>query len=363
MASLPPPPAAPYQSAGPVAYPSPASGYRPLGGLATALAVLLGVMALVSLVVAYAHIHRSGVIEDALNSGGPSVADLDAADEMVVAVRLVDIVGTIATGVVFIVWQFRHARNAEALSGVSAGLGPGWAIGGWLIPCANYVLPGIQLFGASKAGDPGLPPRPAAGWGRGSGLVVAWAVTFGIAAAGSFVAAQNFPDDRAVSAFELQRYVDDATAADSATGGGFIVFSVAAVLGAVMVMSLSRRQAARARAIDAGGVAPMYGGVTYGGAPPAWAPPRVDAPPPGPPPAWDAPRASAPPPAWGPPPRPTAPPARDAPPPAWGPPPGPLPGSPPGPPPASSPPTGPPLGPPLGPPPGPPPGPPTDRPG
>jgi Domain of unknown function (DUF4328) len=315
MASLPPPPAAPYRTAGPVAYPSPASGYRPLGGLATAVAVLLGVMALVSLVVAYAHIRRSGVIENYFNSSATTVADLDAADDLVVAVRVVDILGTIATGIVFIVWQFRHARNAEALSGVSAGLGPGWAIGGWLIPCANYVLPGIQLFGASKASDPGLPPRPGAGWGRGSGLVVAWAVVFGIATVGTVIAAQNFPDDSVVTASESQRYVDDATAADSATGGGFIVFALAAVLGAVMVMSLSRRQAARARAIEAAGAAPMYGGVSYGGAPPMWAPPPVDAPPPGPPPAWDA-R----PPAWGQPPGP----------PAWGQPSGPPPGPPPG---------------------------------
>ena len=46
-----------------------------------------------------------------------------------------------AIGVVFIIWQFRHAKNAQVL-GARGGLGPGWAIGGWFIPLANYVLPG-----------------------------------------------------------------------------------------------------------------------------------------------------------------------------------------------------------------------------
>jgi hypothetical protein len=48
----------------------------------------------------------------------------------------------------FITWQYRHAKNARLL-GQQGGLGPGWAVGGWFIPLANFVLPAVQLFGAS----------------------------------------------------------------------------------------------------------------------------------------------------------------------------------------------------------------------
>ncbi len=53
---------------------------------------------------------------------------------------------------VFIIWQFRHAKNAQVL-GAYGGLGPGWAIGGWFVPFANYVLPAMQMHQSSRASD------------------------------------------------------------------------------------------------------------------------------------------------------------------------------------------------------------------
>ena len=72
----------------------------------------------------------------------------------------------IAVFVLTIVWQWRLAKNHQLLGRPDTAFGPGWAIGAWFIPLANFVIPILQLR------DPleGLPARPAAGVaGRGSG--------------------------------------------------------------------------------------------------------------------------------------------------------------------------------------------------
>lgn len=274
MATLPPPPAESYAPARQVPHPYPGSDYRPFGRLPTAVAMLLGLMALLSLVVVYLSVDRARVVEGYFLDGDLTRDEFEDADARLLAARLVYFAGSIGTGVVFIVWQYRHAKNAVALAGHPAGLGPGWAIGGWFIPCASYVLPCIQMFGASKASDPGLPARPAAGWGRGSGLVVLWAALFGVATMTAFIADAQFPDDDLVFPGEAQQYVDDARAADYGLAVGAVVMAAAAVAAAVMVRSLTGRQVARARAVESGGATPNYGGVSFGGPPPAWGPPQ-----------------------------------------------------------------------------------------
>ena len=47
----------------------------------------------------------------------------------------------LAIVVLFIVWQFRAAKNNEALDRRGARFGPGWSIGAWFIPLANLVIP------------------------------------------------------------------------------------------------------------------------------------------------------------------------------------------------------------------------------
>ena len=50
----------------------------------------------------------------------------------------------LATAVVWIVWQFRAAKNVEAW-GVEARHTPGWVIAGWLIPFVNLVIPARSM--------------------------------------------------------------------------------------------------------------------------------------------------------------------------------------------------------------------------
>ncbi len=87
----------------------------------------------------------------------------------------------------FIVWQFRHAKNARAL-GERGGLGPGWAIGGWFVPLANFVLPGVQIHQSSRmsdsaaAGEPDAKGKGAADRHRLGGAARLGALLFVVAA-------------------------------------------------------------------------------------------------------------------------------------------------------------------------------------
>jgi hypothetical protein len=230
----------------------PTQRFEPLGALATAATVLLGVMAILALVGLGAHLNRVGLIERELRDGGVALEELEDADDGVAAAAVVYGLGLLGTAAVFITWQHRHAVNADSLAGSSAALGPAWAIGGWFIPCANWLLPGMQLFGASRASDPGLPLQPAGGRGRGSPLVVLWAVMFALGNALGLAGWATFPDEDDVSVLaDLEDFVSDATLADRMVAAGFVITAAAAVLAAVMVQSLSRRQTERAAALAA----------------------------------------------------------------------------------------------------------------
>lgn len=56
----------------------------------------------------------------------------------------------IAALALMITWSYRNAMNAQRL-GIPGKLSPGWAIGGWFIPLANYVMPYFSIAGAAPA--------------------------------------------------------------------------------------------------------------------------------------------------------------------------------------------------------------------
>ncbi|MGH9113983.1 MAG: DUF4328 domain-containing protein, partial [Acidimicrobiales bacterium] len=257
MAGLPPPPAGTHGPQGHYAYGSyaPARPFRPFGGLATAAAILVGLMALVALFGVGAHIRRANLIDRSFSDGGVSFDELSDADALVGGSAVVYALGVLVVAAVFITWQHRHAVNAESLAGSSSGLGPGWAIGGWFIPCANWLLPPMQLFGASRASDPALAPGAAAGRGRGSPIVVVWAAMFILGGALVGVGSVRFPDEDEVGVFsDVEAYASEAASADRTVAAGFVLLAAAAVLAAVMVRSLSRRQSKRAAVVAAAAI-------------------------------------------------------------------------------------------------------------
>jgi hypothetical protein len=84
----------------------------------------------------------------------------------------------VAALVLLIVWTWRSAHNARALGRGGARLSPGWAIGAWFIPLANFVLVYVLVSDLWRSSDPAS--EPGDGWRRlpGSPLVRIWIVAY-----------------------------------------------------------------------------------------------------------------------------------------------------------------------------------------
>lgn len=281
---LPPPPAAnqPWAQVGPYGYTAtPIPPMRSLKGLAWAASILLAIVAVVDVAAAAIFFNRASLIgdvrDDPFSVDQQDILDADDAAAAVSGLHLLLVVGL---AVVFIIWQWRHAKNAQVL-GASGGLGPGWAIGGWFVPLANFVLPGVQLFQSSKASD--VDGRRQGRSPKGVGLVIAWAIAFGLGAillggSGGLVST----DDEGNVIIESTEDIEDAKSSDQTAGAGYGVFLIAALLGIAMVRTLTQRQTSAFAHVAA--TAPPPPPLRPPPPPPSTAPAPPPPPPPPPPP-------------------------------------------------------------------------------
>jgi len=238
------------------------------------------------------------VVDDIITtSGDSSIGDLIDADDARAGALGFFYLAYAATGIVFVIWQYRHSRNAEALAG-PGGLGPAWAIAGWFIPLAALVLPGIEIYQSSQASSP---PAPGGGprSGKGNGLVIAWIVAFAL---GGLALSGNFWLGTMDDGFSSTDPDNVRTLLLLGSVGGLLL-TVAAILGAIMVQSLTKNQTRRIREVFGGGMFVPWGAQP----PPAWGPAQpaapwgpAPAPPPQAQPPWGAPPGAPPPPPGGP---------------------------------------------------------------
>jgi hypothetical protein len=140
----------------------------------------------------------------------------------------------LTTLVLLIVWTWRSAHNARALGRTGARLAPGWAIGAWFIPLANFVLLYLIFSDLLRSSDPAAARGD--GWRHspGSALVRVWVVAYvgGVVLLGCAVglAASGVTDESQTRAFLV------ATAVVSATG---------TFLSIVLVRRITERQEAQ----------------------------------------------------------------------------------------------------------------------
>lgn len=157
------------------------------------------------------------------------------ADDLVGIAEILTALAVLALAPSFITWMWRSAKNQQALGRTPERLGSGWAIGGWFIPLANFVIPVLvaqDLWRGSDAAIPSGDPRWRiadrswlVGWWWGLTLVPA----FGFAGADAAGTSQTFEQLRAANLLALFAMV-------AAAAG--------AVLGALVVRALDRRQEA-----------------------------------------------------------------------------------------------------------------------
>ncbi|MBY8872142.1 DUF4328 domain-containing protein [Micromonospora sp. PLK6-60] len=73
---------------------------------------------------------------------GPLLADL--------AGSLLFVLAYLTAAVLVIIWTWRARKNTDAFPGARPSLGPGWAIAGWLVPFANFVVPARVVSGIAR---------------------------------------------------------------------------------------------------------------------------------------------------------------------------------------------------------------------
>lgn len=127
-----------------------------VGGLATAIAVLLGIATL-------GQLGAMATLDTALDASEAYLADRmsdeEWSEELLPFLGATSLAGlaTIATFVVTIVWLYRVAANHRSL-GRQVTFGPGWAIGSWFLPPGLWVVPALMTREHWKAAEPTSPP-------------------------------------------------------------------------------------------------------------------------------------------------------------------------------------------------------------
>jgi hypothetical protein len=215
---------------------APTTQWRNLRGLTTALTVLFSIHIVLLALLVIGAINHLSVLSD--HESGGLVFDTKAVNDAqafpAAMLLLAGLVG-IATFVLLIIWLYRAAKNNEALGRHNPRLGPGWAIGGWFIPIAWWVIPFIVLDDVWRGSDPSI-PRGDPSWRRSKTFpaIWAWAVTAAILTIPNAIASSG-GDVRADEPEKVRR--DDILRIIAAAGG-----IIAAVLAIVVIRKVAARQ-------------------------------------------------------------------------------------------------------------------------
>ncbi|MEV4655423.1 DUF4328 domain-containing protein [Micromonospora sp. NPDC049301] len=108
-------------------------------GIGLAAGIAVGATAVLYLVAALAPLVGLVMARQARADGDP---DLLVAAVLIEALLALPMVAAYLTAAVLvIIWTWRARKNIEAFPGALPTLGAGWAIAGWLVPFANFVVP------------------------------------------------------------------------------------------------------------------------------------------------------------------------------------------------------------------------------
>lgn len=116
-------------------------GVRTYGvrGVGLAAVGLVALAAMADLVVGLFPLIGQGIARRALESG--DVEPLNRAVLTEAGLGVLDLLAWVAAGVMVIIWCHRARKNLDAFPGAGPTMAAGWAIGGWFLPFANFVIP------------------------------------------------------------------------------------------------------------------------------------------------------------------------------------------------------------------------------
>ncbi|WP_436774138.1 DUF4328 domain-containing protein [Yinghuangia sp. YIM S09857] len=240
---------------------------KSVGGLATALYALLGVTTAATVVLAVAAFRRAGLVEDFADDpfGSVTLAELESADDFVIAAALFHVVLLTATGVVFVIWFFRARKNVELFGLHQPSLGRGWAIGGWVCPAVNLWFPARIAHDIWKGSDAWRGSRDSGKLFGRSVLITCWWVLFmGMWALTEFSDLMAGSDGERDSADDM----DDFVFADRLSGTAELLMALSGVFAIMLVRRITALQNERTAQLWAMSGPPA----TWGTPPVAWSP-------------------------------------------------------------------------------------------
>ncbi|MBS2546093.1 DUF4328 domain-containing protein [Catenulispora sp. NL8] len=267
-------------------YPAPFAAPRPrprtsVAGLGVALIVLLALDAAVAALAAGLLVWRHQVLGTLLTDPGSlGPDDLHNSDRLALGAVGWLYIFLVPTIVIFICWFWAARNNAELYFPNRGTLAVGWAIGGWFLPLANWVLPlfvARDIHRGTMAGRKGKPAGgQITGWWWGPYVI---AEILALACSGE--------NGNAKKAADITDFVHDLQAV-ATTGIAALIATIAAALLAIgYVRTITNTQNARNREGDwYGGPGPAvlpgpYGmgyGYGYGAPMPGYSAPQMPVP-------------------------------------------------------------------------------------
>ena len=208
--------------------------HYPLENAALFLQLLLGLFAAASVLALFTAVAYRSDLLDVISGAKQVTAEVILTEERYNAASLLVSGAYAISSIVFIVWFWRAYSNITYFDRVRT-RGTGWAIGGWFIPFAGWVIPygiGAEIWTQSRPEpgpvaerrDPNMEP------------VISWWALFLIMTAVNLVALSSLPVDPAMD--ELASFV-----------GVDIVDSVVSIAAALAAIRFVRRTSDRQRAL------------------------------------------------------------------------------------------------------------------
>ncbi|MFI6226278.1 DUF4328 domain-containing protein [Micromonospora echinospora] len=148
--------------------------------------------------------------------------------------------------VLVIVWTYRVRKNLDAFPGSAPGLGAGWAIGGWLVPLVNLVVPYRVVADVTRASvwRPGTGRLVGVWWAAWLVFLVSerWAER---STAREFARLSEYPTIR-------REFLDYADQYSAALNRSILPMVACAVAGVTLIVVIRRVSAAQQSRIDRG---------------------------------------------------------------------------------------------------------------
>jgi hypothetical protein len=115
--------------------------FRSARKLGTGLVVLLGLNLALAAVMVVLRLSEVGLLQRIGRGEFVSPGEAARSDQRVQTITIIGLVVLGVTGIVWLVWQHRSQANLHAAQVRELKYTPGWAVGWWLIPFANFVKP------------------------------------------------------------------------------------------------------------------------------------------------------------------------------------------------------------------------------